>query len=73
MSKQIGVVYKDSAKWCKNHYYSEIKIERFVDRGFDYLLKQNDDTIALTEKQFFTLYMEMKREIDNINNEESNK
>lgn len=38
-------------------------------RGFDYLLTQGDDVIGLTEKQFFTLYMEMKQEIDRISTE----
>lgn len=67
MSKLIGCVYKDFAKGCGDHYYDNITIEKFDDRGFDYLLTQGDDVIGLTEKQFFTLYMEMKREIDNIN------
>ena len=73
MGKIIGCVYKDFAKGCTEHYYDNITIEKFDDRGFDYLLTQGDDVIGLTEKQFFTLYMEMKREIDNINNEENNK
>ena len=73
MSKLIGVVYKDFAKGCGDHYYDIVTIETFDDRGFDYLLTQGDDVIGLTEKQFFTLYMERKREIDNINNEESDK
>lgn len=68
MSKLIGVVYKDFAKGCTDHYYDDVTIEKFSDRGFDYLLTQGDDVIGMTEKQFFTLYMELKREIDNINN-----
>ena len=67
MEKIIGCVYKDFAKGCSDHYYDNITIEKFDDRGFDYLLTQDDDVIGLTEKQFFTLYMEMKREIDNSN------
>lgn len=73
MSELIGVVYKDFAKGCTDHYYDDVTIEKFSDRGFDYLLTQNDDVIALTEKQFFTLYMEMKREIDSINRELENR
>ena len=67
MEKIIGCVYKDFAKGCSDHYYDNITIEKFDDRGFDYILTQDDDVIGLTEKQFFTLYMEMKREIDNSN------
>ena len=67
MGKIIGPIYKDFAKGCGDHYYDNITIEKFDDRGFDYLLTQDDDVILLTEKQFFTLYMEMKREIDNSN------
>ena len=67
MGKIIGCVYKDFAKGCDDHYYDNINIEKFDDRGFDYILTQGDDVIGLTEKQFFTLYMEMKREIDNSN------
>ena len=67
MRKIIGSIYKDFAKGCGDHYYDNITIEKFDDRGFDYLLTQGDDVILLTEKQFFTLYMEMKREIDNNN------
>ena len=67
MGKIIGCVYKDFAKGCSDHYYDNIAIEKFDDRGFDYLLTQGDDVIGLTEKQFFTLYMEMKREIDSSN------
>ena len=69
MGKIIGVVYKDFAKGCDDHYYDNVTIEKFDYRGFDYLLTQGNDVIGLTEKQFFTLYMEMKREIDNINKE----
>ena len=69
MSRLIGVVYKDFAKCCDDHYYDNVTIEKFEDRGFDYLLTQGNDVIGLTEKQFFALYMELKREIDNINNE----
>ena len=67
MGKIIGRVYEDFAKGCDDHYYDNITIEKFDDRGFDYLLTQGGGAIGLTEKQFFTLYMEMKREIDNIN------
>ena len=67
MGKIIGSIYKDFAKGCGDHYYDNITIEKFDDRSFDYLLTQGDDVIGLTEKQFFTLYMEMKREIDNSN------
>ena len=67
MGKIIGCVYKDFAKGCSDHYYDNITIEKFDGRGFDYILTQDDDVIGLTEKQFFTLYMEMKREIDNSN------
>ena len=67
MGKIIGSIYKDFAKGCGDHYYDNINIEKFDDRGFDYLLTQGGGAIGLTEKQFFTLYMEMKREIDNIN------
>ena len=67
MGEIIGCVYKDFAKGCDDHYYDNITIEKFDDRSFDYLLTQDDDVILLTEKQFFTLYMEMKREIDNSN------
>ena len=66
MGKIIGCVYKDFAKGCDDHYYDNITIEKFDDRGFDYLLTQGEDVIGLTEKQFFTLYMEMKKEIDHI-------
>ena len=69
MSKLIGVVYKDFSKGCGDRYYDNVIIEKFDDRGFDYLLTQDDDVIGLTEKQFFTLYMEIKREIDSINKE----
>ena len=69
MSKLIGVVYKDFAKGCGKHYYDNVTIEKFDDRSFDYLLTQGGDVIGLTEKQFFTLFMEMKREIDSINKE----
>ena len=67
MGKIIGSIYKDFAKGCGDHYYDNITIEKFDDRSFDYLLTQGEDVIGLTEKQFFTLYMEMKREIDNSN------
>ena len=67
MGKIIGCVYKDFARGCDDHYCDDITIEKFDDRGFDYLLTQGDDVIGLTEKQFFTLYMEMKQEIDRIN------
>ena len=67
MGKIIGCVYEDFAKGCDDHYYNNITIEKFDDRGFDYLLTQGEGVIGLTEKQFFTLYMEMKREIDNSN------
>lgn len=67
MVKIIGCVYKDFAKGCDDHYYDNITIEKFDDRGFYYLLTQGDDVIGLTEKQFFTLYMEMRQEIDRIN------
>ena len=67
MGKIIGCVYKDFAKGCGDHYYDNITIEKFDDRGFDYLLTQGDDVIGLTEKQFFALYMEMKQEIARIN------
>ena len=67
MGKIIGSIYKDFAKGCGDHYYDNITIEKFDDRSFDYLLTQGDDVIGLTEKQFFTLYMEMKQEIDNSN------
>ena len=67
MGKIIGSIYKDFAKGCGDHYYDNITIEKFDDRSFDYLLTQGDDVIGLTEKQFFTLYMEMKREIGRIN------
>lgn len=69
MGKIIGCVCKDFAKGCDDHYYDNITIEKFNDRGFDYLLTQGDDVIGLTEKQFFTLYIEMNREIGNINKE----
>lgn len=69
MGKIIGCVYKDFAKGCGDRYYNIVTVEKFDDRGFDYLLTQDDDVIGLTEKQFFTLFMEMKREIDNINKE----
>ena len=67
MGKIIGCVYKDFAKGCGDHYYDNITIEKFDDRGFDYLLTQGDDVVGLTEKQFLTLYMEMKQEIARIN------
>ena len=67
MGKIIGSIYKDFAKGCGDHYYDNITIEKFDDRSFDYLLTQGEDVIGLTEKQFFTLYMEMKQEIDNSN------
>lgn len=67
MGKIIGCVYKDFDKGCDDNYYDDITIEKFDDRGFDYLLTQGDDVIGLTEKQFFTLYMEMKQEINRIN------
>ncbi len=67
MGKIIGCVYKDFAKGCDDNYYDDITIEKFDDRGFDYLLTQGDDVIGLTEKQFFTLCMEMKQEINRIN------
>lgn len=69
MPKLIGVVYKDFAKGCDDRYYNIVTVEKFDNRGFDYLLTQDEDVIGLTEKQFFTLYMEMKREIDSINKE----
>ena len=69
MGKIIGCVYKDFTKGCGDHYYDNITIKKLDDRGFDYLLTQGDDVIGLTEKQFFTLYMEMKQEIDRINTE----
>ena len=68
MGKIIGVVYKDFAKGCDDHYYDNVTVKKFDDRGFDYLLTQGDDVIGLTEKQFFTLYIEMKKEVDSINN-----
>ena len=37
MSKMIGCVYKDFAKCCDDNYYENITIEKFDDRGFDYL------------------------------------
>ena len=67
MGKIIGSIYKDFAKGCGDHYYDNITIEKFDDRSFDYLLTQGDDVIGLTEKQFITLYMEMKQEINLIN------
>lgn len=69
MGKIIRCVYKDFAKGYDDHYYDNVTIEKFSDRGFDYLLTQGNDVIGLTEKQFFTLYMEIKREIDSINKE----
>ena len=67
MGKIIGSIYKDFAKGCGDHYHDNITIEKFDDCSFDYLLMQGEEVIGLTEKQFFTLYMEMKREIDNSN------